>query len=46
VVILWKDNMLFKLDGKTQQEALKLNGSKIGSHLYAPNIFPLIASGT
>jgi len=35
VAILWKDNMLFKLDKKTQQEALKLNGSKIGSHLYA-----------
>jgi len=35
VAILWKDNMLFKLDEKTQQEALKLNGSKIGSHLYA-----------
>jgi len=37
VVILWKDNMMFKLDGKAQQEALKLNGSKIGSHLYAPD---------
>lgn len=37
VAILWKDNMLFKLDGKSQQEALKLNGSSIGFHLYAPD---------
>ena len=35
--LFWKNNMLFKLDEKTQQEALKLNGSKIGSHLYAPD---------
>jgi len=35
--ILWKDNMLFKLDEKAQQEALKLNDSSIGSHLYAPD---------
>lgn len=33
--ILWKDNMLFKLDKKAQHEALKLNGSSIASHLYA-----------
>ena len=32
--ILWKDNMLFKLDKKAQHEALKLNGSRIASHLY------------
>ena len=37
VAILWKDNMLFKLDEKAQQEALKLNGSSIGSHLYDPD---------
>ncbi len=37
VAILWKDNMLFKLDAKAQQEALKLDGSSIGSHLYAPD---------
>jgi len=37
VAILWKDNMLFKLDEKAQQVALKLNGSSIGSHLYAPD---------
>ena len=35
--ILWKDHMLFKLDGKAQQDALKLSGSSIGSHLYAPD---------
>ena len=35
--IIWKDNMLFKLDEKAQQEALKLDGSVIGSHLYAPD---------
>lgn len=37
VAILWKGNMLFKLDEKAQKEALKLNGSSIGSHLYAPD---------
>jgi len=37
VAILWKDNMLFKLDEKVQQEALRLKGSRIGSHLYAPD---------
>ena len=36
-VILWKDQMLFKLDEKTQNEVLKLSGSAIGSHLYAPD---------
>ena len=36
IAIFWKDDMLFKLDEKAQKEALKLNGSKIGSHLYAP----------
>jgi len=35
--ILWKDNMLFKLDEKAQQDALKLNGATIGSHLYDPD---------
>lgn len=34
--IFWKDCMLFKLNDKSQKEALKLKGSKIGSHLYAP----------
>jgi len=36
VAIFWKNEMLFKLDDKNQKEALKLKGSKIGSHLYAP----------
>ena len=31
----WKENMTFKLDKETQQEALKLDGSRIASHLYA-----------
>jgi len=35
--LLWKDHMLFKLDEKTQQDALRLSGSSIGSHLYAPD---------
>ena len=33
----WQENMVFKLDRESQEEALKLNGSKIGSHLYAPD---------
>jgi len=32
----WKENMVFKLDEVAQKEALKLDGSKVGSHLYAP----------
>jgi len=32
----WKENMVFKLDEQTQEQALKLKGSKVGSHLYAP----------
>ena len=32
----WKGNMVFKLDEKSQEEALKLDNAKIGSHLYAP----------
>jgi len=35
--ILWQDNMLFKLDEKSQQEALLLEGSKVASHLYDTN---------
>ena len=34
--ILWKDNMLFKLDETDQLEAQMLEGSSIGYHLYAP----------
>ncbi len=33
----WKGNMVFKLDDKSQEEALKLDSVKIGSHLYAPD---------
>ena len=32
----WQENMVFKLDQEAQDKALKLCGSKIGSHLYAP----------
>ena len=35
--ILWKDNMLFRLDERARQEAVKLDGSSIASHLYAPD---------
>ena len=33
----WQENMVFKLDRESQEEALKLNGSEIGTHLYAPD---------
>ena len=31
----WKEDMTFKLDEKSELEALKIDGAKIGSHLYA-----------
>jgi len=31
----WKENMTFKLDEKSELEALKIDGAKIGTHLYA-----------
>jgi len=31
----WKEEMTFKLDEKSELEALKIDGAKIGSHLYA-----------
>ena len=34
VAFLWKDKMTFKLDEESQQIALKLKGSTIGTHLY------------
>jgi len=34
--IYLKESMVFKLDEQTQEDALKLEGAKIGSHLYAP----------
>jgi len=33
---LWKGNMIFKLDKQSQLDALNLDDSKIGTHLYAP----------
>ena len=36
VAIFWKDSMIFKLNEKDQQEALKLDGASIGAHLYDP----------
>jgi len=32
----WHENMVFKLDEKSQKEALNLEGAEIGSHIYAP----------
>ena len=32
----WEESMVFKLNKKNQERALKINGAKIGSHLYAP----------
>ena len=32
----WKGDMVFKLDKEVKKEALKLDGAKIGTHLYAP----------
>ncbi len=33
----WKENMVFKLDEQTQEQALRLKEAKVGSHLYAPD---------
>jgi hypothetical protein len=33
----WKEEMAFKLDEASRNEALKLNGAKIATHLYAPD---------
>ncbi|MBL4624398.1 MAG: hypothetical protein JKY42_04575 [Flavobacteriales bacterium] len=30
----WKEYMVFKLDDKSYDDALKIEGAKIGSHLY------------
>ena len=32
---IWKGEMTFKLDKKSEWEAFKIDGAKIGSHLYA-----------
>ncbi len=34
IAFLWEDKMTFKLDEKSQQIALKLEGSTIGTHIY------------
>ena len=34
---IWKKQMVFKLDVKTQEKALDLAGSKSGVHIYAPD---------
>jgi hypothetical protein len=34
---IWQEQMVFKLDEKTEEEALNLTGSKAGSHIYAPD---------
>ena len=34
VAFLWKERMTFKLDEKSQQIALKIKGSTIGTHIY------------
>ena len=35
--MFWKDNMIFKLDGKAEQEALNLKGAHVGVHIYDPS---------
>ena len=32
--MFWNDSMIFKLDGRAEKEALKLDGANIGTHLY------------
>ncbi|WP_142784129.1 hypothetical protein [Changchengzhania lutea] len=32
----WKENMVFKLDEKSKESAMRIKGAEIGSHLYAP----------
>ena len=34
IAIFWKDKMMFKLKGKSEQEALSLSGAKTGTHIY------------
>ena len=34
IAIFWKDNMMFKLQGKAEQEALELQGARTGTHIY------------
>ena len=37
VAIFWKDNMMFKLEGKAEQDALSLSGATNGTHIYNQN---------
>ena len=34
IAIFWKDKMMFKLKGKSEQEALGLSGAKNGTHIF------------
>ena len=34
IAIFWKDKMMFKLRGRSEQEALSLSGSKNGTHIF------------
>ena len=34
IAIFWKNNMMFKLQGKLEQEALELRGARTGTHIY------------
>ena len=35
IAIFWKNNMMFKLQGKAEQEALELRGARTGTHIYS-----------
>ena len=35
--MFWKDDMIFKLDKKAEQEALNLKGAHVGVHIYDPS---------
>ena len=37
IAMLWKNYMIFKLGGQAGEEALSLNGARIGVHLYDPD---------
>ena len=34
IAIFWKSKMMFKLRGKSEQEALRLSGAKNGTHIF------------
>lgn len=35
--LLWKNNLMFKLNKKDEAEALNLKGTRQGTHIYAPD---------